>query len=30
MPGNKGGLVRVKTPVKLKGIKREEKGGNKT
>jgi hypothetical protein len=30
VPSNKGGPVRVKTPVKLGGIKREGKGGNKT
>jgi hypothetical protein len=30
VPGNKGGLVEVKTPVKLGGTKKEGKGGNKT
>jgi hypothetical protein len=30
MPNNKGGLIKVKTPIKLRDIKREGKGGNKT
>jgi hypothetical protein len=31
MPSNKDDLVKIKTPVKLKGIKtEEEKKGNKT
>jgi hypothetical protein len=30
VPDNKGGPVRVKTPIKLGDIKREGKGGNKT
>jgi hypothetical protein len=30
VPSNKGSLVKVKTPVKLEGIKREGKEGNKT
>jgi hypothetical protein len=30
MPSNKDGLVKVKTPVKLRGTKKEGKGGNKT
>jgi hypothetical protein len=30
MPGDKGGPVGVKTPIKLEGIRKEGKGGNKT
>jgi hypothetical protein len=30
MPSNKGGFVRIKTPIKLKGTKKEEKESNKT
>jgi hypothetical protein len=30
MPSDKGSLVKVKTPVKLRGIKRKGKEGNKT
>jgi hypothetical protein len=30
MLGDKGGLVKVKTPVKLRGTKRKGKEGNKT
>jgi hypothetical protein len=30
MPNNKGGLVGVKKPVKLKGTKREGKESNRT
>jgi hypothetical protein len=30
VPNNKSGLVGVKTPIKLKSIKRKGKEGNKT
>jgi hypothetical protein len=30
VPNNKGGPVKIKTPVKLKGTKKEEKRNNKT
>jgi hypothetical protein len=30
VPNNKGGLIKVKTPVKLGGTKKEGKGSNKT
>jgi hypothetical protein len=30
VPGDKGGPVRVKTPIKLGSTRREGKGGNKT